>query len=234
MPDHIDRHVIETGASGVKETVILVHGYFRTGRDMRQLHRLLEECGWRVITVTIPAIFGTLEDCRTALESVLAGDALHDGPVHLVGHSFGGLVIRDFLAKNRLPCPGRCVLIGTPNHGSRLADLGVRIFPPIAHILKPLRALTTNAPDIPPSLAPIAVGVIAGNRNRLLTGVFLPPESDGRVEVASTRFEGMTDFIVVPHVHTKIHRRPETARLVDRFLRTGRFGGDGLNLGQAG
>ena len=35
---------------------------------------------------------------------------------------------------------------------------------------------------------------------------------------------GMADFIAAPYVHTQLHRRVETARPVDRFLRTGRFG----------
>ena len=63
--------------------------------------------------------------------STLPGDA----PVVLVGHSMGGLVIRDFVSRLRHPVEGESavegppvrggILVGTPNHGSELARLRV-------------------------------------------------------------------------------------------------------------
>jgi pimeloyl-ACP methyl ester carboxylesterase len=208
-------------------TVVLVHGYFKGARNMRPLGDFLAGFGYRVTAVDVPATFGSLAECRDALARKL--DSLETGgePIHLVGHSFGGLVIRALLAKKTVPPLGRCVLIGTPNRGSRLADLGRRFFHPSFLVLKPLSSLVTDAPPISPpvNVPPPEFGIIAGNRNRLLTGIFLSPESDGRVEVESTKLDGMADFIVLPSIHTKIHKQRETAELVDRFLRTGRFGG---------
>lgn len=206
------------------DIVVLVHGYFKGGRDMHPLRLLLEERGWRVEVADLPATFGTLEQCRAGLERLLDGFG-GEGIIHLVGNSFGGLVIRSYLAANEAPHIGRCVLIGTPNRGARLADLGRRFARPLFHILRPLEALVTDAPPIPPPHRnpPPQIGIIAGNRNRLLSGIFLSRESDGRVEVEETRLDGMADFVVLPFIHTRIHKRPETAAVVDRFLRTGRF-----------
>jgi pimeloyl-ACP methyl ester carboxylesterase len=58
-----------------------------------------------------------------------------DRPVILIGHSMGGLVIRDFVTRRRHPvgstpaaagpAVGSVILIGTPNHGSEWARLRV-------------------------------------------------------------------------------------------------------------
>jgi pimeloyl-ACP methyl ester carboxylesterase len=206
--------------------VVLVHGYFTGASDMVPLRGFLADFGYRVVTAHLPATFGSLEECRDVLAETIDALERDGGPLHLVGHSFGGLVIRSYLAEHEVTGLGRCVLIGTPNRGSRLADLGRRFFPPAFHLLKPLDSLTTDAPPIPPprNIPLPEIGIIAGNQNRLISGIFLSRESDGRVEVESAKLEGMTDFIVLPFIHTRIHKRRETAVLVDRFLRTGRLG----------
>jgi pimeloyl-ACP methyl ester carboxylesterase len=206
-------------------TVILIHGFFRTGRDMHRLRDLLGEYGWRTCALTVPARFGTLEDCVRTLEKKIAGISSGAERIHLVGHSFGGLVIRAFLARNRLPNRGRCVLIGTPNRGACLADLEVKLIPGIKRVVKPLRALVTTAAPLPPPLDSPSpeIGVIASDNSRLLGGLLIPGKNDGRVELSSTPLDGMTDYTLVSFVHTKMHKRRETAGLVDHFLRTGEF-----------
>jgi pimeloyl-ACP methyl ester carboxylesterase len=205
--------------------VVLAHCYYRGPGNIHPLRDLLAEMGYRVAVPRLPTTFGSIDDNRRVLEKTIAGLDMGGGALNLVGHSFGGLVIRAFLAANETPPIGRCVLIGTPNHGTRLADVG-RIFGrPLFPILKPLNSLTTDAPPIPPPLAspPPEIGIIAGNRNHHLSGLLLSRESDGRVEVESAKLEGMADFIVLPYKHTKVHTRRETAELIDRFLRTGKF-----------
>lgn len=214
-------------SAGDESLTVLVHGYFKGGRDMKPLARLLEGLGRRVAVADLPSTFGSLDRCRAELERFLDSEASGEKTIHLVGHSFGGLVIRAYLAANAAERVGRCVYIGTPNRGARLADIGLRFFPFARRVLRPLDALTSYAPPIPPPrrYPPPETGIVAGNLNRLISGMFLSRDSDGRVEVEETRLDGMADFIVLPFIHTRIHTRPETALLVDRFLRTGRFGG---------
>ena len=112
-------------SAGDDSLTVLVHGYFKGGRDMRPLARNLARLGRRVAIADLPATFGSLDRCRGEFERFLDSVAADAQTVHLVGHSFGGLVIRAYLAANKAERVGRCVLIGTPNRGARLADLGL-------------------------------------------------------------------------------------------------------------
>ncbi len=117
--------------------VILLHGLFQS-RACWLLTRLrLHRRGFaHVYTVSLPP----WKDVETLTERVDRRiDELRHGlgveKVHLVGHSMGGLIARNYLQRrggaSRVE---RCVLLGTPNHGSRLAPfalsgLGLKALP---------------------------------------------------------------------------------------------------------
>ncbi len=210
------------------DVVVLVHGFCRNATDMYTLKNNLKQWDYKVITVNLPTFFSTLKNCADLLAnelSVIAGEIGEPHKIHLVGHSFGGLIIRSLLSNHLVSNLGRCVLIGTPNHGTKLADLVKKIFWPALEIFKPLKALLSGGPDIAPPLgaAKPQIGVIAGNRNNLLAGFFLSKESDGKVEVKSAKLDGMSDFIIVYYNHDELHHTPEVTALVHSFLQTGSF-----------
>jgi pimeloyl-ACP methyl ester carboxylesterase len=70
--------------------VVLVHGGFVDGSGWRPLYDLLTEDGCRVAVVQNP----TLSLAGDAAAAKLVIDA-QDGPVVLVGHSYGGAVISE-------------------------------------------------------------------------------------------------------------------------------------------
>ncbi|HWJ02085.1 MAG TPA: alpha/beta fold hydrolase [Verrucomicrobiae bacterium] len=209
------------------ETIVLVHGYNKNESDMFTLKANLTSMGYNCLTVKLPTKFGTLEDCTNALQIQLQKfmGMSSSQRIHLVGHSMGGLIIRNFLAQNNLPTLGRCVFIASPNKGSRLADIAYEIFPGILKVYKPLNALRSNSPEIarPQNTPSPEIGIIAGNRSNLLLGKLLHKGNDGRVEVEATMLEGMQDFIVKPYGHKEIHYSQDVAELIDIFLRTGSF-----------
>jgi pimeloyl-ACP methyl ester carboxylesterase len=214
------------------ETVVLVHGYFKGPRDMRYLAGELAGAGYAVVIPKLPTTFGTLAACATRLSTALDALPLRaDRQLHLVGHSMGGLIIRRCLAQRAVPGLGRCVLIATPNHGTALADLWrERRLIPRRWIPPSIECLRTDAEAIgPPRNRPLPeVGVIAGSHNNLLLGrLLLPSASDGRVPVESTRYPAPAASLVLPFGHRDIHFRRETAQQVTRFLRAGRFDGEG-------
>lgn len=218
-----------------KETVILVHGFFRKSRDMRFIKQRLEQYGYRTIAPDLPTTYKSLDDCTLALEKTLGKIRDTDIRYHFVGHSMGGLIIRRFLSRNRIPNLGRCVFIATPNQGAAMAAKILKFARPVALLFKPLRDLRRGGGIIPPplNLPEPEMGAIAGNRKARSWGRWLiHGENDGRVAVASVRFQGLKDFMVLPYDHHHIHHREETTLLVHQFLQTGRFcpstfGGEG-------
>ena len=208
--------------------VVLIHGYNKDQSDMVTLRTNLTDLGYNCVAINLPTRFGTMDDCNEVLHSELSKllpTMTEELKVHFVGHSMGGLIIRSYLAKNFFPNIGRCVLIAPPNKGSKLADLAHNIFPPVTKVFKPLNDLKTNSTQIskPISNPCSEIGVIAGNKSNLLLGIFLPNENDGRVEVDSTKLEGMKDFIVTRYGHMEIHHKYDIAILIDNFLRNGSF-----------
>src|SRR5580692_3365547 len=70
--------------------VVLVHGGFVDGSGWQAVHDLLTRDGYRVAVVQNPTL--SLEDDAAATRRII--DQL-DGPVVLVGHSYGGAVITE-------------------------------------------------------------------------------------------------------------------------------------------
>ena len=75
--------------SGIRN-VVLVHGGFVDGSGWQAVHDLLTKDGYRVAVVQNPTL--SLEDDSAVTRRVI--DDL-DGPVVLVGHSYGGAVITE-------------------------------------------------------------------------------------------------------------------------------------------
>jgi len=77
-------------AQNGKPTVVLVHGGFVDGSGWEGVYKILREDGYAVSIVQNPTI--TLaEDVATTKRTISA----QDGPVILVGHSYGGVVITE-------------------------------------------------------------------------------------------------------------------------------------------
>ena len=70
--------------------VVLVHGGFVDGSGWRAVYQLLKQAGHRVSIVQNPTV--SLAGDVEATHAVIDG---HDGPVVLVGHSYGGAVITE-------------------------------------------------------------------------------------------------------------------------------------------
>jgi pimeloyl-ACP methyl ester carboxylesterase len=79
----------QTSTKGVKN-VVLVHGAFADGSSWSQIIPALQEKGLNVIAVQNP-LTSFEEDVAATKRAI----ALMDGPVLLVGHSYGGMVISE-------------------------------------------------------------------------------------------------------------------------------------------
>lgn len=209
-----------------KETVVLLHGLARSSAAMWmlsiRLHRAgyhVEHISYRSLNVTPDEILGDvtrqIDRCCRSLSA----------PVHFVGHSLGGLLIRGYLQENQVKQLGRVVLMGTPNQGTGVVDhfqdrWWAKLAGPAA------MSLGTGEDSFPASLSKpdYPLGVIAGVRSlKDANAAFLPGDDDGVVPVSSTRLEGMSDFVVIETGHAMMRYNREVAHQAIMFLKQGYF-----------
>jgi pimeloyl-ACP methyl ester carboxylesterase len=80
----------QSASKGVVKNVLLVHGAWEDGSSWSKIIPLLEARGLHVVSVQIP-LTSFSDDVSATLRAI----ALEDGPVLLVGHSYGGAVITE-------------------------------------------------------------------------------------------------------------------------------------------
>ncbi|HYL23291.1 MAG TPA: alpha/beta hydrolase [Burkholderiales bacterium] len=110
-------------ADGVRN-VVLVHGAWADGSSWAKVIPLLEKAGLNAVAVQNPLT--SFEDDMAATKRAIA---LADGPVILVGHSWGGVVISDAGAD---PKVAGLVYVAAfaPDVGQAVGDLGKDLPPP--------------------------------------------------------------------------------------------------------
>ncbi len=171
-----------------------------------------------------PSMRASLEEVTAALAARLASFA---GPVHLVGHSLGGLMAIETFERNPDLPPGRIVLLGSPVQGSRAARaVGAWSFG--SQLLGPLAvAELTRARERRWTL-PREIALIAGSRSAGLGRLFasLPQPNDGTVCVDETRLPGATAHRIHDVSHTGMLISSAVAVSTARFLAHGRLSGE--------
>ena len=206
--------------------IFLVHAAVVQRSSLALFARRLRSLGFEVHNQSYPNrrldVAGCAEYLRPGLIHL---SETSPGPVHLVGHSLGGLVIRRLLDLHQPSNLGRVVTLGTPHRGSRLADLLHRrwfyrkLFGPAGQDLTSDRPLDWVGPWPPP----YPIGLVAGSLPIGPGTGLLPWTSDGTVARESAQPPGGTDYALVPATHTTLPFLKITARLTASFLRNGRF-----------
>ena len=211
-----------------QECVVLLHGLNRSWRAMRTMAEALQQDGFTTVNVDYPSQGGTVEELAPVAVGIGAGACRGAGAetVHFVTHSLGGILLRYENERAAIEGLGRVVMLGPPNRGSELVDQ-TKDWPGFEALSGPAGAqLGTQADSIPSQLGPVdfELGVIAGTGTiNVLASVMLPDPDDGKVSVASTRVDGMKDFLVVGNSHRYITRSDVVVRNTLAFLRTGHF-----------
>lgn len=165
----------------VRGTALLVPGYTGSKEDFIALLEPLAAAGYRVVAVDGRGQYqspGPREEAPYALEE-LARDlsaqaaALGGGPVHLVGHSFGGLVSRAAVLRDAAPFTSLTLM----SSGPAAIDEGQQARTKL--LVAALEALGDDMPAVwaamraqdPPDLAPDSPATVGFLRERWLATV---------------------------------------------------------------
>lgn len=211
------------------ECVVLLHGLARTSRSMATMEAALESAGYRVVNQDYPSREQAIEQLanvaiKNALDSCNRPEPARQ--IHFVTHSMGGILVRYYLSANQIDTLGRVVMLSPPNQGSETVDkLGD--MPGFWWLNGPAgQQLGTDHDSVPNRLGParFQLGIITGDRSiNLILSTLIPGPDDGKVAIERARLEGMSDFLVVPHSHPFIMKRPLVIEQTLHFLRFARF-----------
>lgn len=205
----------------MRDHIILLHGLWMRGFALGLLHKRMAEAGFAVHRFDYLSVAAPQASIVARLHARMARYA--PAPVHLVGHSLGGLLaLRACREAADLP-PGRIVCLGSPLQGSAAA----RGFAGFGHgseaLLGHNRELLEHGMERWEGTR--EVGMIAGRVPIGLGAILthIEGEHDGTVAVAETHLPGLADHCMVETTHTGLLLSAQAARQAARFLREGRF-----------
>ena len=184
--------------------------------------------GYSTANVDYPSQAGTIDVIAPMAVETGLGECRSAGAkrIHFVTHSIGGILLRYSHQSSPIPDLGRVVMLAPPNQGSEVIDV-TRDWPTSDLFAGEAGLQLGTGPDsVPSQLGPVdfELGVIAGTGSiNFVMSAMLPQPNDGKVSVASTRVDGMNDFLIVDNSHRYITESPEVIRNTKSFLRDGAF-----------
>ena len=203
-------------------SVVLVNGLWMPDAALWVLARRLRRAGFHVHAFSYPTVHEDLRANAARLQQYL--QTVPGEVVHLVGYSLGGLVVRALFRHYPEQRPGRILLLGCPQQGSRAALALAASRPGRCLVGRSLADLNAGRPQAwtwPKREIGVIAGTLALGLGRLVASLARP--HDGTVSVAETAMPDASDQLTLPVAHFGLLLSKEVARQAAGFLRTGRF-----------
>ena len=185
--------------------LILVHGFFRTYKDMRDLEENLLNMGYQVENLNFPLTFPRLEMSVEILKKYLLSlkerEVTENEEIVLIGCGFGGVLIRETLKDDELKnIVDKIILISSPIIDSKLHRRLKRLFVFIDLIFKPLatyQKLRKNKKFFDKN---IEVGLIIGTESEGFFSKWLGEFNDGLVDLKDADMKNVKDKVLIPFI----------------------------------
>ena len=211
----------------LSDGVVVLHGIFRSSRSMNGLAKHVRSSGYEVLNVNYPSTNFSIQELVDIIHpQITEFQERISGKLHFVGYSMGGLLIRAYLKKHQPVNLSRVVMVGTPNHGSEIADF-LRNFWLYKKLYGPAgQQLVTDQSEFAHIFADdgFELGVIAGNKPLdFISSRIIGKPNDGKVSIESTKLDCMKEHTVMPYDHTFFPARRKMWRQVVSFLGGGKF-----------
>ena len=209
----------------MREAVVLVHGLWSVGGvDLFKLRNRLNAAGYECHPFNYH-VWGK-PPAKIAVNLHQFIEKIDAPVVHIVAHSFGGIITLHMFDQFPFIKNGRVVLLASPVNGSAV---GKRISAnPMTRWMLGQSHVNGLSGYVPKWKGCRDIGIIAGNipigLGLVAGGPRLP--HDGTVSVEETALKGATDAILVRESHLSILMSAAVASQVIIFLRTGKFDQD--------
>ncbi|MCX7058515.1 MAG: alpha/beta fold hydrolase [Proteobacteria bacterium] len=206
-------------------SVVFVHGLWMTGMEATLFRHRLAPHGYAVRQFHYHSLSAAAD---TVLDALRAEVLAQPAPVHLIGHSLGGLIVLRLLERHPDLPVGRVVLLGAPVNGSQAAQGFMRL-PGAPWLFGPMAGEELLAAAPRAWRHPAALGVIAGTHSlglgRLVGSLSGP--NDGTVAVEEARLDGATDTLLLPVSHVGLLLSEAVIEATACFLQHGAFSATG-------
>ena len=206
----------------MREAIVLVHGLWSVGSvDLLKLRKHFTKAGYECHSFNYHVWGKPPADIAVKLHEFI--EKIDAPIIHIVAHSFGGIITMHLFDQFPFAKKGRVVLMASPVNGSAV---GKRIRAnPMTRWMLGQSHVNGLSGDVPQWKGWQDVGVIAGDIPigiGLITGGPDLPH-DGTVSVEETELKGATDSIVMRVSHSGMLMSTSVAEQVVIFLRTGQF-----------
>ena len=208
------------------EAVILLHGLCRTSRSMKKMEIALVAEGYTVINIDYPSRTATIEELTGKIFQNLNPQIETANTVHFVTHSFGGILLKNYLQDHDIPNLGKVVMLAPPSRGSEVPDKlgGFKLYQWINGPAGNQLGTATNSLPLRLKDPEMELGVIAGDRSiNPILSMLIPGPDDGKVSIARVRPAGATDFIRLHVTHACMMRNRQVIEQTKAFLKNGAF-----------
>lgn len=195
------------------KNVILVHGLYANSTIMKYISNKLKKEGYSVKSFNYNSL--NFKNSVNKLKSFVSQKYKKNENVYFVGHSLGGLLIRDYFTKYKPEFNDTCIVtIGTPHSGAEVAR----------HLSKHHLSFMLGTSSsilkggLQNGITQCKVGCIIGTYNLGIGSLFNLKNGDGTVTLSDAKYKHATENVYLHLNHTSILYSPETVKHICRFI----------------